>query len=192
MDFKKNVYIVAAFILSISMINPLPVIAKEGDGAQEAAVVAVAAAAILGVAALSHHDGHYPDGVRYENSSDKAEFERGYRDGLHNSARNNYNNTKAYRHGYKSGFDERDIRISHNQRNKWDKNRHAATGKVKRVALKEAERFWNIPRGSATPLSSTYNEKNGHYRVDVAAGYHRGVCVLTEDGTIVRFKDSRQ
>ncbi|UZJ40586.1 hypothetical protein OO006_09475 [Prosthecochloris sp. SCSIO W1101] len=192
MDFKKNVYIVAAFILSISMINPLPVIAEEGDGAEEAAVAAVAAAAILGVAALSHHDGHYPDGVRYENSRDKAEFERGYRDGLHNAVRNNYNNTKAYRHGYKSGLDERDIRISHNQRNKWDKKRHAATGKVKRVALKEAERFWNIPRGSATPLSSTYNEKNGHYRVDVAAGYHRGVCVLTEDGTIVRFKDSRQ
>ena len=178
--------------LSVLMINPSPLIAKEGEGAEKAAVAAVAAAALLGVAALSHHDGHYPDGVRYDEANDKAEFERGYRDGLHNSAPNNYNNTQAYRNGYKSGLDERAIRISHNHRNKWEKDRHAASGKIIRVALREAERFWNIPRGSATPLSSTYNEKNGHYRVNVAAGYHRGVCVLTEDGAIVRFKDTRQ
>lgn len=192
MSSKKILRGVLVAALSVLMINPSPLIAKEGEGAEKAAVAAVAAAALLGVAALSHHDGHYPDGVRYDEANDKAEFERGYRDGLHNSARNNYNNTQAYRNGYKSGLDERAIRISHNHRNKWEKDRHAASGKIKRVALREAERFWNIPRGSATPLSSTYNEKNGHYRVNVAAGYHRGVCVLTEDGAVVRFKDTRQ
>uniref|UniRef100_B3ENT1 Uncharacterized protein n=1 Tax=Chlorobium phaeobacteroides (strain BS1) TaxID=331678 RepID=B3ENT1_CHLPB len=192
MNSKKTLHSVLVVALSILMINPSPLIAKEGKGTEKAAVAAVAAAALLGVAALSHHDGHYPDGVRYDDVNDKAEFERGYRDGLHNAVRNNYNNTQAYRHGYKSGLDERAIRISHNHRNKWEKDRHAAAGKIKRVALREAERFWNIPRGSATPLSSAYNEKNGHYRVNVAAGYHRGVCVLTEDGTIIRFKDSRQ
>ncbi|ASQ90724.1 hypothetical protein CHL67_07105 [Prosthecochloris sp. GSB1] len=177
-----------AFAVSIAMIPPAPVQAKDGENARTAAV-AIAAAALIGTAATSHHDGHYPEGVRYDEARDKAEFERGYRDGLHNASRNNYNKTDAYRHGYKAGVDERDIRISHNQPNRWDKDRHAADNRMQHLATHEAERHWTLPRGSAHPLSSTWNEKNGHYRVKVAAGYHRGVCVFDRDGKIIRFTE---
>ena len=149
----------------------------------------IAAAAILGIAALSHHDGHYSEGTRYDSHQAKAEFERGYRDGLHDASRNNYKKTQAYSDGYKSGRHERDLRVSHNRRNKWEKNRHAADGRIKRNALHEAERYWGLRRGSATPVSSSFNEKNRRYRVNVAAGYHNGVCVLDEQGNVIRFID---
>lgn len=158
---------------------------SDGDGT--AAVIA--AAALLGIAALSHHDGHYEEGKRYDDHREKAEFERGYRDGLHNARQNDYNRTQAYRDGFKSGQHERDLRISHNQRNQWKEDRHAADGRMKRKALHEAEKYWGIARGSATPVSSTYNEKNGRYRIKVAAGYHHGVVVMDKDGNFIRFVD---
>lgn len=150
---------------------------------------AIAAAALLGIAALSHHDGHYQEGTRYDRHEDKAEFERGYRDGLHNASQNDYNRTRAYRDGYASGMNERDQRISHNQPNRWPQGRHAADTEMQHKATREAERFWGIQRGSATPVSSTYNDKNQRFRIRVAAGYHKGVCVLDQQGNFIRFVD---
>lgn len=173
----------ANFTLNIGVTGTTSV--SDGNGT----ATAIAAAALLGIAALSHHDGHYSEGTRYDSHQDKAEFERGYRDGLHNASSNNYNKTQAYRDGYKSGQHERDLRVSHNRRNEWEKNRHAADGRIKRSALHEAEKFWGLRRGSATPVSSSFNEKNRRYRVKVAAGYHKGVCVLDEQGNVIQFID---
>lgn len=182
---KKALKISAICLVSLPMMTPKPAMAEHG----EKTAAAVAAAAILGIAALSHHDGHYEEGKEYRDHRDKAEFERGYRDGLHHSSRNNYNKTQAYRDGFKAGKDERQLRISHNHRNRWEQGRHAADGRIKRVALHKAEHYWGIPRGSATPVSSSYNEKNGHYRIKVAAGYHRGVVVMDSNGDFIRFID---
>jgi len=156
---------------------------SDGNGTK----AAIAAAALLGIAALSHHDGHYQEGTRYHRHEDKAEFERGYRDGLHNARQNDYNRTRAYRDGFKAGQHERDQRISHNQPNRWERNHHVADGRMKHKACHEAEKHWGLPRGSATPVSSTHNEKNGHYRITVTAGYHSGVVVMDSNGNFVRF-----
>jgi len=182
---KNALKISAICLVSLPMLSPKPVMAKHG----EKTAVAVAAAALIGVAALSHHDGHYEEGKEYRDHRDKAEFDRGFRDGLHNASRNNYNHTDAYRDGFRAGLHERDLRVSHNQPNYWEKDRHAADGRMKHRACHEAERYWGLPRGSATPVSSSYNERNGRYRIKVAAGYKRGVVVMDRNANVIRFID---
>jgi hypothetical protein len=72
-----------------------------------AAAIAVGAAALIGVAALAHQS-HDRDGKHDNDSKSVAEFDRGYRDGLHHEGYHNYNNTPAYSDGYSTGQRERD------------------------------------------------------------------------------------
>lgn len=178
----------AVMAVTCSMIAPAPVKAEDGKNTRTAAA-AIAAAALIGIAASSHHDGHYPEGRRYDRHEEKAEFERGYRDGVHYAPYNDYNKSQAYRDGWKAGLHERDQRISHNQSNQWEEGRHAADSRMQHKAAREGDRYWNLPRGSAIPVRSSYNEKNGNYRVVVAAGYRKGVCVFDRNGEVIRFSD---
>jgi len=189
MRFEKTFQIPAVIALSCALVIPAP--AKAADGKNTRAVAAaVAAAAIIGLAvSAAHHHGHYENGSEYDDPRDSAEFDRGYRDGLHDARRNNYNRTEAYRDGYRAGKDERELRISHNQSNRWEPGRHVADSNMMYRATEEAERYWNLPRGGATPVRSSYNEENGNYRVLVAAGYLRGTCVFDRYGRVIRFSD---
>jgi hypothetical protein len=73
----------------------------------QGAQVAIAAAAILGVAALAHKS-HDNDKDRASQSpQDVAEFERGYRDGLYHQNYHNYNNRREYSDGYQKGQEAR-------------------------------------------------------------------------------------
>lgn len=189
MQFGKTFQIPAAIALSCALVAPAPAMAEHGRNTRTVAA-AVAAAALVGLAVnAAHHQGHYKDGRKYDNDRDSGEFDRGYRDGLHDADRNDYNRTDAYRDGYRAGQDERDLRISHNQSNRWESGRHVADSNMMYRATDEAERYWNLPRGSATPVRSSYNEENGNYRVIVAAGYLRGVCVFDRYGTVIRFSE---
>lgn len=188
MRFGKILKGSAVIAVTCSMIAPAPVKAEDGKNTRTAAA-AIAAAALIGIAASSHHDGHYEDGRGYEDPKDHAEFERGYRDGLHNASYNDYNRTEAYRKGWKAGLHERDQRISHNQPNHWEEGRHAADSRMQHRAAREGDRYWNLPRGSSVPVSSTYNDEKERFRVVVAAGYRKGVCVLNRNGDVIRFSD---
>jgi hypothetical protein len=68
---------------------------------RDAAVAAgaVAGAAILG-ALLSHKSHHHEDNAHDSDASAEAQYDRGYRDGLHNAAYHNYERTDAYSSGY--------------------------------------------------------------------------------------------
>jgi hypothetical protein len=79
--------------------------------------IAVAAAAILGVAALSHRSHNRND--REYNAQQAAEFERGHRDGLYNYAYSNYGRSEQYQHGYESGVQERDQQGSYRRGNNY-------------------------------------------------------------------------
>lgn len=72
-----------------------------------AAAIAVGAAAILGAAVLAHqsHERHEKHG---NDQKSVAEFDRGYRDGLYHQPYHNYQNTSAYSDGYSTGSSERD------------------------------------------------------------------------------------
>lgn len=80
---------------------------KSATKGNSAAGAAVAAAAILGVAALASKS-HHRDDKYADDSNATAEFDRGYRDGLHSKGYHNYDDTTAYSNGYNQGRIERD------------------------------------------------------------------------------------
>ena len=75
---------------------------KDNDAA---AAIAIGAAAILGAAVLAHKSHERDD--KYNDSKSVAEFDRGYRDGLHHQSYHNYSNTQAYSDGYSAGQQQR-------------------------------------------------------------------------------------
>jgi hypothetical protein len=79
----------------------------------EAAAAAVAAIAILGIAALSHNKHHYRNGYEPSNGDETAEFERGYRDGLHGYHYWEDSRTPSYAEGYHAGDHERENSVAH-------------------------------------------------------------------------------
>lgn len=78
---------------------------RKESGMSDGAKVAVAAAALLGVAALAHKS-HHRDDRNYDDRQ-TADFERGYRDGLYNNSYHNYDNRREYSDGYSKGIEER-------------------------------------------------------------------------------------
>lgn len=75
------------------------------SGTNNAAGIAVGAAALLGVLALSHKS-HNRDDKDYDERQ-SAQFERGYRDGLYNHSYHNYENTREYSDGFSKGVKQR-------------------------------------------------------------------------------------
>ena len=88
---------------------------KEATSNDKAAAIAIGAAALLGVAALMHQS-HQRDGKHGDDQKSVAEFERGYRDGLHHERYHNYQNTTAYSDGYNAGQQERDEETGYRSR----------------------------------------------------------------------------
>lgn len=83
---------------------------KENTGMSsgaKAGIAAGAAAAIIGAVVLAHKAHNHDDNKHYEDTNQEAEYERGYRDGLYNSAYHNYSNTDQYRVGYSAGVEQR-------------------------------------------------------------------------------------
>ena len=76
-------------------------------GPSQATQVAIAAAAILGVAALAHKSYENNKERASQSPQDVAEFERGYRDGLYHQGYHNYNNRNDYSDGYQKGQEAR-------------------------------------------------------------------------------------
>lgn len=67
---------------------------------------------LLGVAALAHNENHYQAGREPSGAQDTADFERGYRDGLHNYDYNAGSSAYAYGDGYSAGMKERENRAA--------------------------------------------------------------------------------
>ena len=63
----------------------------------------------------SHRSHHHPNQRHYNNNYDEDEFERGYRDALHNHSYRNRDNSDAYRQGYSSGKEQRAHNTSYRQ-----------------------------------------------------------------------------
>ncbi len=83
------------------------------SGMSDGAKIALAAAAILGVAALAHKSHENSKERAKQQPQDVAEFERGFRDGLYHQGFHNYNNTSDYANGYQKGAEKRDAETSY-------------------------------------------------------------------------------
>ncbi|HEU0004494.1 MAG TPA: hypothetical protein VFS12_00770 [Terriglobia bacterium] len=84
---------------------------EPGSGMSTGAKVGIAAgagaAAAIGAAILVHKSHHHDDEKHYEDTNREGEYERGYRDGLYNSAYHNYSRSDDYAGGYEAGVAER-------------------------------------------------------------------------------------
>lgn len=105
MQSTVSIVAVAAFFLQLGVV---PAMAKMTHDEKAAAAIA-----ILGIAALAHHKHHYNDGYEPSDDVETAEFERGYRDGLHGYAYWEYSQTRGYVEGYQAGQAERENSVSH-------------------------------------------------------------------------------
>lgn len=151
-------------------------------GSDNKVAAAVAAAAILGIAALASHEKHHK-GTPPDDPKRLAEHERGYRDGLYHAPHNNYRHSDDYQAGYDAGVEQRSHVVSHNQHQRWDDGRHGAPAELMMACANEADRYWRVPRGSAVPQSSR-STGSGMFEVRLAAGWQRGVCTVDEDGNV--------
>lgn len=82
---------------------------NQGGGNTAAAVGAVAGIALLGALLAKKH---HKKGKEYDEQGE-AEFERGFRDGLHHAQYHNYSRTDAYSDGYQAGVEQREANLSH-------------------------------------------------------------------------------
>lgn len=87
---------------------------KEVSKNDKAAAIAIGAAALIGAAVLAHQS-HHRDGKHDQDEKSVAEFDRGYRDGLHHERYHNYNDTAAYSDGYDAGQRQRDEQLRHHR-----------------------------------------------------------------------------
>jgi hypothetical protein len=103
---------------AISDVTPADCNQKSGSGGSRAAGAAAAGALIAAlIVASSHKSGNHDDGQHYSDSQKEADYERGYRDGLHNSPYRVSGDKGSYSSGYDNGVQQRDRELAENRNN---------------------------------------------------------------------------
>ncbi len=172
---KRSMLLLCAAALCVQFVNS-PAQAEMSDDEKVAAAVA-----ILGIAALAHHKHHYKDGHSPQSGEDTAEFERGYRDGVHGYAYNSYNSTKNYAEGYQAGDKERENSMAHRR---YD----VAATKAPTAALKGCAKIigknFAVDRHHVHIISSR-PEVGSTWLVEGAVGHSHMVCRMTDSGEVL-------
>lgn len=141
---------------------------------------ALAGLAILGIAALTHNQNHYRDGYEPNGGDETAQFELGYRDGLHNEPFDPNRSSTAFAQGYDAGQKERGNRTAH-------KNRDANAPRVPQAALNscvsDAASAMSVG-GQDISVIKWGQEGADTYYVEVASGHKHLVCQVNSQGQI--------
>ena len=80
-----------------------------------AGAAGVAIGALIGAAILAHKSGHHDDGQHHSDARQEADYERGYRDGVHGQAEKAYGRNDSYRSGYRNGVQQRARETTYDQ-----------------------------------------------------------------------------
>jgi len=180
--------ILAATVLSLSLSSAAQTALALSQDEKNVA----GALALLGIAAILHDKHHYREGYEPANEVELADFEAGYRDGLHNYAFNtsygarSYNEGQAYNEGYSAGQHEREASHAHHQ------NRAAGhNASVPQVAvnacLDNASVQWDVPWQQVHVTKAKQAAAQDFY-LELSAGRHSGVCEVAPDGQVYEFK----
>lgn len=161
-----------------------PAFAEDGENAKKIA----GAIAILGIAAMLHDKHHYREGYEPGSEVEYADFERGYRDGLHNNRYDTRWATQAYSEGFSAGQHERDARLSHHDNRQAGYNIGAPGAAVSSCA-REAANQWGTSHSNVHPTKVRQAASNDFY-IELTAGRHTGVCEVSKDGQIYLFQPS--
>lgn len=147
---------------------------------------AAAAIAILGVAALLHNKHHYKDGYAPADDVETAEFERGYRDGLHGYPYWEYSQTRGYVQGYQAGESERNNSVAH--------RREASTAKAPPMAYSGcadivAQNF-AVSKRDVHFLKARSPQKH-EWEIEAAVGHEHMVCTMRDSGELIDLRGGR-
>ena len=129
---------------------------------------------LLGAAALAHNQNHYREGYAPEGAAQTADFERGYRDGLHAAGYDSARSSADYGQGYDAGNAERQNRLAH---------RTVAENKVPHSALSGcaaiAARNAGVGMHDVHITRTVYRGAND-YLVETAVGHTYLSCAMTD------------
>ena len=177
---KRLVAILTAIALSLSMIAT-PAAAKMSD--KDKAAAAAAAIAILGIAALAHGQHHYTGGYEPETGEATAEFERGYRDGVHGYAYNEYRSTTDYAQGYQAGDRERENSMAHRQISADSRApAMASQGCAKIVAQNFGVSAHQVH------ITKSRSPAKHEWLIEAAVGHDYMVCTMRDTGEVIEVR----
>lgn len=178
---KKTLTLVAVAAIASQTLS-LPSFAMS-----DAEKAALAAAAIIGVAAISHHKHHHRDPAQLNDADYTAMFERGYRDGLYNEAYDSAYSSAAYGNGYDAGQKERRNRLAH-------KNPANTRGSVPGAAMRSCVSEVANSLGVGTHdvhLIKTGQEGADNFYIELAVGHKHLVCGTNAAGKVFNLRDGR-
>ena len=148
---------------------------------------ALAAAAILGLAALAHNEHHDRDTSAAKDPEYKAIFERGYRDGLYNEPYDSRHSSTAYANGYDAGHMERANNLAY-------KTNNVGGMKVPQAALNScvSEVASSLNVGSHhVHVIKAGQEGSDNYYIELAAGHRHLICATNGAGQVFNMRDGR-
>ena len=133
--------------------------------------------AILGIAALAHNENHYREGYKPSGAKETADFERGYRDGLHDADYDSRRSSAAYGQGYDAGHKERSNRLAH-------RSREESEGpNVPPIAMQGCAKVVARNFGVGTHdvhIIKTVQRGPSDFLVEAAVGHNHMTCVMND------------
>ncbi|MEW9922265.1 hypothetical protein AB2B41_21920 [Marimonas sp. MJW-29] len=148
---------------------------------------ALGALAILGIAALAHNKNHHHDGYSPSTSQSKANFERGYRDGLYNEPYDSRHSSMDYANGFDAGHKERSNRLAH-------KNSNVSGTKVPAQAMRscvsEAASSWGVRERDVHPVKAGQEGADNFY-IELASGHRHVICGTNSQGQVFNLRNGR-
>jgi hypothetical protein len=133
--------------------------------------------AVLGIAALAHNQNHYREGYTPSGAAETADFERGYRDGLHDADYDSRRSSVAYGQGYDAGHKERSNRLSH-------RTRVESEGpNVPPIAMQGCARVVATNFGVGTHdvhIVRTVQRGPSDFLVEASVGHNHMTCVMND------------
>lgn len=148
---------------------------------------ALAAAAIIGVAALIHNKNHYQDDYKPNGEHETAMFEAGYRDGLHNERFDTGYGTRAYSEGYAAGHKERENRLAHKTSN--IRGMKIPTAAVSGCTNEVAASF-GVSRHDVHAIKAG-QEGSDNFYIEMASGHRHVICGANSQGQVFNLRDGR-
>lgn len=127
---------------------------------------------------------HHRQGRDY-NAQQLAEFERGYKDGLHNASYHNHSKSDAYAHGYEQGVDERKANLAHHH----NRGGYAQVAEYKDLkGARSAGAMEELQRRGFTQVDNGVSG-NDRYSVQWRSASHQCVQAIISDGHIYDIRD---
>lgn len=161
----------------------VPLVTAPAHARMSDAEKAAAAVAILGIAALAHHKHHYDGDYEPDTGEATAEFERGYRDGVHGYAYNNDGSTPNYAEGYQAGDKERTHSVAHRDIEQGNKAPPMAIqGCVEIVARNFAVDPHNVH------IRKSQSPSKHEWQIETAVGHQHMVCTMRDTGEVIEVR----